>query len=74
MGIQIYIQRRRKVLAPLAVLGALSIVALLAFALPKAEASGLPHEASLADPMRLLLSPSPISSQRFLNAYGALSS
>jgi hypothetical protein len=73
MGIQIYLQRRRRLLAPVMVLGALSIAALFALALPRAEASGIAQKASLADPMRLLLSPDRVSSQRFLTSYRALS-
>jgi hypothetical protein len=64
-------QRKRKLLTRLAALVALGVGGLLAvMPHPGAnEAAVAANEASLSEPMRLLLTPSPLSSARFLGYY-----
>ncbi len=70
--LRLFVQRRRKMLARLGAMVALGIGGLLAVMPLPMGASETPSggaRPSLSDPMRLLLSPAPLSSERFLAYY-----
>ena len=74
VGLNIFYQRRRKLLARVGALLLLVLGGLLAvMPLPRADANESPatvvREAVKADAMRLMLAPEPLSSQRFLAYY-----
>ena len=64
--LQIFVQRRRKMLTRLSVLLVLGIGGMLAV-LPRADAHG--GVATVSDPKSLMLSPEPMSGERFSAFY-----
>ena len=70
--LRLFFQRRRKLFTRVGALVALGVGGLLAVTpMPMADAneSDRAEQPGLSDPMRLLLSPAPMSSERFLAYY-----
>jgi hypothetical protein len=68
-GLRLFVQRRRKVLTRVAVLAVIGVGALLAVALPRADANDHAPGGDKLGAIRLLLSPAPVSSGRFMASY-----
>jgi hypothetical protein len=70
--LRLFVQRRRKMLARLGAmvtLGVGGLLAIMPLPMGASEAPGSDNRPRLSDPMRLLLSPAPLSSERFLAYY-----
>ena len=68
--LKLFVQRRRKMLLQLGALLTIGLGALIAVApTPRADANEQVRTARLPDAMSLLLSPAPLSSERFLAYY-----